>query len=74
MVEKKGAGQFLEVNETGQFLWIDQVVPDAGLLQDFLSFLTGNIREAFPPLSDFTFVPTEGEPLQEPSSLITLEA
>ncbi len=72
-VDVDGLWWFLEVNETGQFLWIDQIIPEAGLLQDFLSFLTEQKRDKFPPLAEFTFTPTEAEPAQDPSSLITLE-
>lgn len=73
-VDADGTWWFLEINETGQFLWIDQVIPLAGLLQQFLSFLTGRSGECFPFLSDFTFSPTEAEPAQDPSSLLTVEA
>jgi hypothetical protein len=51
----KDSWWFLEVNETGQFLWIDQMIPQAGVFQDFLSFLTGMDRALFPPLVEFSY-------------------
>jgi hypothetical protein len=54
-VDQAGDWWFLEINESGQFLWIDQMLPDAGVFEDFLAFLTGAERQSFPSLKDFTF-------------------
>jgi hypothetical protein len=54
-VDAAGSWWFLEVNETGQFLWIDHMIPNAGVFQDFLSFLTGVDPALFAPLSEFSF-------------------
>jgi glutathione synthase/RimK-type ligase-like ATP-grasp enzyme len=54
-VDEEGRWWFLEINETGQFLWIDHMLPEAGLLKDFSAYITGHSREIFPPLSEFTF-------------------
>jgi glutathione synthase/RimK-type ligase-like ATP-grasp enzyme len=39
-VDANGAWWFLEINEQGQFLWIDQFNPAAALQQRFCAFLT----------------------------------
>ncbi|HEY7402259.1 MAG TPA: hypothetical protein VIB39_01960 [Candidatus Angelobacter sp.] len=39
-VDRNGDWWFLEINEQGQFLWLDQFHPQAGLLQKFCAFLT----------------------------------
>jgi glutathione synthase/RimK-type ligase-like ATP-grasp enzyme len=39
IVDKKGDYIFLEVNETGQFLWIEHLLPDLPLLDCFADFL-----------------------------------
>ncbi|HLJ90607.1 MAG TPA: hypothetical protein VKZ53_27615 [Candidatus Angelobacter sp.] len=39
-VDANGAWWFLEINEQGQFLWLDQFHPAARLQQKFCSFLT----------------------------------
>lgn len=57
-VDKSGQWWFLEVNESGQFLWIDSQLPEASVFQDFLAFLTGLERTRFLSLSDFHFDPT----------------
>jgi hypothetical protein len=54
-VDHSGHWWFLEINESGQFLWIDQMLPNAGVFEDFLAFLTGVERQSFPSLRDFTF-------------------
>ena len=54
-IDEHGCWWFLEVNEAGQFLWIDQMLPEARIFEDFLAFLTATKRESFPPLRDFTF-------------------
>lgn len=40
VVDKDGAWWFLEVNQAGQFLWIDDLQPDDGLYQPMLRFLS----------------------------------
>ncbi len=61
-VDTHGEWWFLEINEQGQFLWLDQFNPQAALLQKFCAFLTtaddaGESLEArqglFPALSDY---------------------
>lgn len=39
-VDRQGEWWFLEINEQGQFLWLDQVAPAADLQQKFCAFLT----------------------------------
>jgi glutathione synthase/RimK-type ligase-like ATP-grasp enzyme len=39
-VDRDGVWWFLEVNEQGQFLWLDDLDPTAHLLEKFLAFLT----------------------------------
>ena len=39
-VDMQGSWWFLELNEQGQFLWLDSYRPEARLLQRFLAFLT----------------------------------
>lgn len=39
VVDKDGAYQFLEVNQQGQFLWIEEVCPEVKLLDAFVRFL-----------------------------------
>jgi hypothetical protein len=39
-VDRNGEWWFLEINEEGQFLWIDDLCPEAGLLEKFCAFLT----------------------------------
>jgi hypothetical protein len=39
-VDRNGEWWFLEINEQGQFLWLDQFNPQAGLLEKFCAFLT----------------------------------
>ncbi|MGH9475684.1 MAG: hypothetical protein ACRD1C_05065 [Terriglobales bacterium] len=62
-IDNQGTWRFLEVNESGQFLWIDELVPGARIFEDFLIFLTareggrGIARSAFPSLSEFRFDP-----------------
>ncbi|MBZ5531633.1 MAG: hypothetical protein LAO20_09395 [Acidobacteriia bacterium] len=41
-VDMQGAWWFLEVNEQGQFLWLEEFFPGAKLLQRFLAFLTSS--------------------------------
>jgi hypothetical protein len=38
-VDRNGEWWFLEINEQGQFLWLDDFCPQAGLLQKFCAFL-----------------------------------
>jgi glutathione synthase/RimK-type ligase-like ATP-grasp enzyme len=39
-VDRNGEWWFLEINEQGQFLWLDEFTPQAGLQQKFCAFLT----------------------------------
>jgi hypothetical protein len=46
---------FLEVNEAGQFLFLDFMLPKGGIFEDFLAFITGMEKDVFPPLKDFIY-------------------
>jgi hypothetical protein len=61
-VDKNGRWWFLEINEQGQFLWLDQFNAQARTLEKFCAFITApegstqplEEREAlFPPFSDY---------------------
>ncbi len=39
-VDRNGEWWFLEINEEGQFLWLDDLCPEARLLEKFCAFLT----------------------------------
>ena len=39
-VDRNGEWWFLEINEQGQFLWLDDFCPGSGLLEKFCAFLT----------------------------------
>ncbi len=61
-VDRNGEWWFLEINEQGQFLWLDRFNPEAGLLQKFCAFLTmaqGSMQslderqELFPSLAEY---------------------
>ena len=61
-VDGAGQWQFLEVNEQGQFLWLEEFCPAAKLMQRFLAFLTSNASSGkslderaslFPSLEDY---------------------
>jgi hypothetical protein len=39
-VDRNGEWWFLEINEQGQFLWLDDFCPQAQLLEKFCAFLT----------------------------------
>jgi len=39
-VDRNGEWWFLEINEQGQFLWLDDFCPRSGLLENFCAFLT----------------------------------
>lgn len=41
-VDRSGMVFFLEVNQAGQFLWLDQALPGRNVLRRFCAFLTGN--------------------------------
>jgi glutathione synthase/RimK-type ligase-like ATP-grasp enzyme len=66
-VDADGKWWFLEINEQGQFLWLDQNNPEAMTLQKFLAFITlpegasrGEIEErqsAFPSIQDYEASP-----------------
>jgi hypothetical protein len=63
-VDRNGEWWFLEINEQGQFLWLDDFNPQAGLQQKFCAFLTApqgpapSLRDEerqnlFPALSEY---------------------
>jgi hypothetical protein len=61
-VDRTGTWWFLEINEEGQFLWLDRFNPEAGLLQKFCAFLTATLestqsleerQERFPSLAEY---------------------
>jgi len=61
-VDKNGHWWFLEINEQGQFLWLDQFNPQARTLEKFCAFITAPEGSAqpleereglFPPFSDY---------------------
>jgi len=61
-VDKDGQWWFLEINEQGQFLWLDQFNPQAKTLEKFCAFITAPqdsdqpLEERgtlFPPFSDY---------------------
>lgn len=71
-VDMDGAWWFLEINEQGQFLWLDHFDRTAAILQKFCAFLTapeGSIQpleeraSLFPSFAEYKkFVEREGEP------------
>jgi len=61
-VDMQGQWWFLEVNEEGQFLWLEELLPSAKLMQRFLAFLTSSAEPSqsleertvhFPALADY---------------------
>lgn len=65
-VDRLGEWWFLEINEQGQFLWLDDFNPDINLMQKFLAFLTTPPRSGrpleerehlFPSLAEYRKVP-----------------
>jgi hypothetical protein len=50
VVDREGVWWFLEVNQAGQFLWIDDLQPDYGVYEPMLRFLS-----ATEPASDRGF-------------------
>jgi hypothetical protein len=61
-VDMRGDWWFLEINEQGQFLWLEQFVPQAALLQKFCAFLIAtddggesleDRQRQFPSLADY---------------------
>jgi glutathione synthase/RimK-type ligase-like ATP-grasp enzyme len=61
-VDRSGAWWFLEINEQGQFLWLDRFNAQAGLLEKFCAFLTATPgsgpsleerQERFPSLAEY---------------------
>lgn len=40
-IDEEGKAWFLEVNEMGQFLWLDLAIPDLAIMQHFACFLAG---------------------------------
>ena len=61
-VARNGEWWFLEINEQGQFLWLDEFDPQAGLLEKFCAFLTApegrwqpleQRQDLFPSLAEY---------------------
>ena len=61
-VDRNGEWWFLEINEQGQFLWLEELLPSAKLMQRFLAFLTSSANPSqsleertvhFPALADY---------------------
>ena len=55
-IDRHGDWWFLEINEQGQFFWLEQLCPQARLLQKFCSFLAraGEKKEnLFPSFADY---------------------
>lgn len=88
-VDAKGEWWFLEINEQGQFLWLDQFNPDARLLEKFCAFVTApegstaplEAREhLFPSLKEYEEllkneqVPPVNRPRQEVDPFLSMEA
>ena len=79
-VDYAGAWWFLEVNQAGQFLWIDELLPDDGLYQPMLKLLSsredlGDVK--FPPYRDcIEQCPKQDDsvPLSKDLPYLTLEA
>jgi hypothetical protein len=79
---------FLEVNEGGQFLWLDAANPSLHVQEKFLAFMTGpagasrQMLEArqseFPSLSDYLASPAKKQQLPEEAdpnaSYVSIEA
>jgi hypothetical protein len=74
-VDQDGQWWFLEINEQGQFLWLDQFYPQAKTLEKFCAFITApegssqplEQREGlFPPFSDYIKVYRSHPENQEP--------
>jgi glutathione synthase/RimK-type ligase-like ATP-grasp enzyme len=70
-VDSAGTWWFLEVNQAGQFLFIDDMLPEAGLYHHMLAFLVGaSANDArFPPYCDAK----EACAVHDSSTLITDE-
>lgn len=54
LLSDEGDYVFLEVNENGQFLWIEHADPSIKMLQEFCSFLTGEFCPPITPLEIFS--------------------
>jgi hypothetical protein len=61
-IDRDGAWWFLEINEQGQFLWLDHLCPEGRLLEKFCAFLTApqgaaqpveTRQELFPSLAEY---------------------
>jgi hypothetical protein len=87
-VDAQGKWWFLEINEEGQFLWIDQFNRDARLLEKFCAFVTApqgstlpleSRQDLFPSLAEYEEllkdekVPPVGRPRQE-DPFLSMEA
>ena len=73
-VDKKGHWWFLEINEQGQFLWLDEFNRTPDIMEKFLAFITapGSSRDAiekrqslFPSLKDYRKYEEQEQPPPE---------
>ncbi|HYX52538.1 MAG TPA: hypothetical protein VE783_03750 [Candidatus Limnocylindrales bacterium] len=74
-IDRQGRWWFLEINEEGQFLWLDEFNPEAHMQEKFLAFLTlpagasrAEIEERqfqFPSWPDYCAVIKEEGPVEE---------
>ena len=73
-IDHQGEWWFLEINEQGQFLWLDEFNPNINLMQKFLAFITtpprSNCRleereHLFPSLAEYRSSPAPAPPGNE---------
>ncbi|HEX3155580.1 MAG TPA: hypothetical protein VHV32_13195 [Candidatus Angelobacter sp.] len=78
-VDHKGEWWFLEINEQGQFLWLDYLCPQARLLEKFCAFLTApqssrqtleERQELFPSIAEYQ----QSHPKEEALNIATVSA
>ena len=78
-VDRNGEWWFLEINEQGQFLWLDDFCPQAQLLEKFCAFLTApqGVRQTleerqglFPPIAEYQ----RSHPKEEALNIATVSA
>lgn len=61
IVTPEGEYYFLEINEQGQFLWIEEVNPEIKVLQSFVNFVGSYGRECEKDYSDISLMDFEDE-------------
>ena len=77
-VDAHGQWWFLEINEEGQFLWLDQFNREARLMEKFCAFITApqgstvpleDREHLFPSLHEYEDMPTEQkvQPIPRPN-------